>query len=132
MDTLIIGCPVMCAVALQDSLSDWAVALLFDKAVEAAKAKPSGRKGTATSQAAAAGAADMDWQDDASAAGPSGSAASGAAASVLLELRPLLAAVSNVGSAAGACLGKLCAAMGAKKKLKAAAVSKGLEALIAG
>jgi hypothetical protein len=129
---LTVGCPGMRAVALQDSLSDWATALLFDKAVEAAKAKPSGRKGAAASQAAAAGADDMDWQDDTSAAGPNGSGDSSAAAAVFHELRPLLAAVSAVGSAAGACLGKLCAAMGAKKKLKAAAVAKGLEALIAG
>lgn len=108
-------------------MSDWATALLFDKATEAAKSKPSGKKGAAAGQAAAA-ADDMDWQDDTSAAAGNSNAAS----AVFHELRPLLAAVSHVGSAAGACLGKLCAAMAAKKKLKAGAVAKGLEALIAG
>lgn len=117
---------------LQDSLSDWAAALLFEKATEAAKVKLGSKKGAAASQAASAAAAadDMDWQDDTSAAAAAGDGS--AAAAVFHELRPLLAAMSHVGSAAGACLGKLCAAMAVKKKLKAGAVAKGLEALIAG
>lgn len=112
---------------LQDSLSDWAAALLFDKAAEAGKAKAgSSRKGGA---AAAAGTNnDMDWHSDAADA----DATPAAAGTVFHELRPLLAAVSHVGSAAGACLGKLCAAMVVKKKFKPGAVAHGLEALIAG
>lgn len=75
----------------------------------------------------------MDWEDAAAAAAGAGQQdGSRAESTVFHELRPLLAAVSHVGSAAGACLGKLCAAMGAKKKLKAGAVARGLEALIAG
>lgn len=119
---------------MQDCLSDWAAALLFDKAAEAAKFKAGGRKGAASSQAHAAGDADtmdLDWQDD-TAAGAGSSADGTPAAAVFHELRPLLGAVSNVGSAAGACLGKLCAAMMVKKKLKAGPVARGLEALIAG
>lgn len=62
----------------------------------------------------------MDWQSE-SAAGASSA-----------ELRQLLAAVASVGRAAGACLGKLCAGMAAKKKLQAVSVARGLEAVIAG
>jgi hypothetical protein len=113
----------------QDSLSDWATALLFDKATEAAKAaKPGGRKGAG--QAAAEDA--MDWEQEGADAAAAGARQQDGSSTVFHELRPLLAAVSHVGSAAGACLGKLCAAMGAKKKLKAGAVARGLEALIAG
>lgn len=111
-------------------MSDWAAALLFDKAAEAGKAKAaSGRKGGA---AAGGTGDDMDWNSDAADADADAAAAPAAAGAVFHELRPLLAAVSHVGSAAGACLGKLCAAMVAKKKLKPGAVAHGLEALIAG
>lgn len=113
---------------MQDCLSDWAAALLFDKAAEAGKAKPGSKKAPAARTAAED---EMDWQDDAGGAA-AGSTGSGASAAALHELRPLLAAVSGVGSAAGACLGKLCAGMSAKKKLKAGAVARGLEALLAG
>lgn len=118
------GCLSCCACGcVQDCLSDWAAALLFDKAAEAAKAR-GGRKPAAP----AAGDDDMDWQE-----GVPGSSDDGnSAASVFHELRTLLGAISHVGSAAGACLGKLCAGMVAKKKLKAGPVARGLEALIAG
>jgi hypothetical protein len=72
----------------------------------------------------------MDWASDAAEA--DAAAAPAAAGTVFHELRPLLAAVSHVGSAAGACLGKLCATMVVKKKFKPGAVAQGLEALIAG
>jgi hypothetical protein len=72
----------------------------------------------------------MDWHSDA--ADAEAAAAPAAAGAVFHELRPLLGAVSNVGSAAGACLGKLCAAMVVKKKIKPGAVAQGLESLIAG
>lgn len=125
---------------MQDSLSDWAAALLFDKAAEAARAvsKPKsggGKKGGNASQAAAAAAEDeMDWQQEQDGGEVDGdsSSDSSTATAAMHELRPLLAAVCNVGSAAGACLGKLCAAMAVKRKLKAVAVARGLEALIAG
>lgn len=110
------------------------MALLFDKAAAAAASarKAGGKKAAAAAAAAAAdhGSEDdeMDWQQQQQQSDEDTSPA----AAVAHELRPLLAAVSQVGSAAGVCLGKLCAAMAAKKKLKAAAVARGLEALIAG
>lgn len=119
----------LCAALSQDSLSDWAAALLLDKAAEAAKQAKQGKRGNK-----AASEEDMDWQSS-EAAGTVAEDRSGdgsPAAAVYYELRPLLAAVASIGSAAGACLGKLCASMAAKKKLKAGAVARGLEALIAG
>ncbi|KAF6260358.1 non-SMC mitotic condensation complex subunit 1-domain-containing protein [Scenedesmus sp. NREL 46B-D3] len=129
--------------SIQDSLADWAAALLFDKAAAAGAAataanKKAGKK-KASAAAAAAGAAgeadDMDWQGSEAAEAEEGAAVTEAravAAAAFAELRQLLAAVAAVGRAAGACLGKLSAAMAGKKKLKAAAVARGLEAVIAG
>lgn len=114
---------------LQDSLVDWAGALLFDKA--AAVGSSVKQKGSKAKAVAAASADDMDWQAE-GAAEAEGHAGSPAAAATYAELRQLLAAVAGVGRAAGACLGKLCASMTAKKKLKATAVARGLEAVIAG
>eukprot|EP00878_Enallax_costatus_P035378 GHUV01039420.1.p2 GENE.GHUV01039420.1~~GHUV01039420.1.p2 ORF type:complete len:121 (-),score=58.06 GHUV01039420.1:680-1042(-) len=112
---------------LQDSLADWAAALLFDKA--AAVGATGSRKGPkkATTAALASEGDEMDWQ--AASAAEDASSAAGAA---FAELRQLLAAVASVGRAAGACLGKLCVGMAAKKKLKAGPVARGLEAVIAG
>lgn len=121
---------------LQDSLADWAAALLFDKASAASAAtqkKPS-RKAAA---AAAADTEDMEWQGEgteaqhAEAAAGNLDPAAAADDATFAELRQLLSAVASVGRAAAACLGKLCASMAAKKKLKAVAVARGLEAVIA-
>jgi hypothetical protein len=123
---------------LQDSLADWAAALLFDKAAAAGAAATAAHKKAGKKAAAAAAAEeadDMDWQGPEATEGEEGAAATEAgavAAAAFAELRQLLAAVAAVGRAAGACLGKLSAAMAAKKKLKAAAVACGLEAVIAG
>lgn len=71
---------------------------------------------------------EVDEEEEAAAA-----AAAGAPAAVAVaELRPLLAAVAGVGRAAGACLGRVCAALGVKKKLAGKKVAKGLEAFVAG
>ncbi len=114
--------------AWQDSLADWAVALLFDKACTAGS-KPRGRAGkraaTSTTQEG------MDWEGaGAGAAGDEGTATAAAAAAA--QLRVLLAAVADVGRAAGACLAKLCAALAAKKRLRGANICRGLEAIVSG
>ena len=72
--------------------------------------------------AAAAGAVPKGSQQAA------GSQAQQAAA----RLRPLLAALSNSGAAGAACVGRACAALQAKKRLKGRAVAAGLESCIAG
>ena len=48
------------------------------------------------------------------------------------RLRPLLAALSTSGAAGAACVGRACAALQAKKRLKGRAVAAGLESCIAG
>ncbi len=48
------------------------------------------------------------------------------------RLRPLLAALSTSGAAWAACVGRACAALQAKKRLKGRAVAAGLESCIAG
>ncbi len=48
------------------------------------------------------------------------------------ELLPLLAALSLVGRSAAGCLGKVLAALSARKALDAAKVARGLEAIITG
>lgn len=75
----------------------------------------------------------LDWAEAllvnkaAAAAGSSAEASMSAA-----ELRPLLAAAAAGGRACSACIGKLCASLHAKKRLKAKDVAKGLESIIAG
>ncbi|WIA29655.1 hypothetical protein OEZ86_012141 [Tetradesmus obliquus] len=125
--------------SIQDCLADWVAALLLDKAAAAGTATTAANKKAGKKAAAAAVAADdaegMDWQGPEAAEGEEAAAAAeggAVAAAAFAELRQLLAAVAAVGRAAGACLGKLAAAMAAKKKLKAAAVARGLEAVIAG
>lgn len=110
-------------------MKDWAVALLFNKAIASAASSKVSSKMPAPVASSQQDECDMDWQAEQSA--PPGSSNIPANAA-FAELRGLLSAVASVGRAAGTCLGKLCAAMAAKNKLKAASVARGLEAVISG
>eukprot|EP00775_Hariotina_reticulata_P011091 gene11092-11246_t len=117
--------------SIQDCLRDWAAALLFNKATAAAASSKVSSKAAVSVASTQQGDADsMDWQ--AEQVGLPGSSSSIPADVAFAELRVLLSAVASVGRAAGACLGKLCAAMAAKNKLKAVAVARGLQAVISG
>ncbi|KAF8073170.1 Ncapd3 [Scenedesmus sp. PABB004] len=113
---------------VQDALADWAAALLLDKAAAVGGAAAKATKRGAAPAASEAGDG-MDWQPEGGGGGAGGDDDGDAASA---ELRALLAAVAGVGRAAGACLGKLCAGLAAKRKLKAGPVCRGLEAVIAG
>lgn len=110
---------------IQEALLEWAQALLLDRAAAAGAAAAAAPRGRG-----AAGGGDEPMADAEAGGNGEGDAAAPAAAAG--ELRPLLAAVAGVGRAAGACLGKVCAALSAKRKLASKKVAKGLEAFVAG
>ena len=118
---------------IQDSMLDWASALLLDRSAEArllgAPAKvPKARAAAAAAAAAGTGAGEGMGDGAGGVQGEQQPQSAGAEA--VAELKPLLAAIANVGRSAAACLAKLCGLVAGKKKLKAKHVAQGLEAVI--
>ncbi|GBF90548.1 hypothetical protein Rsub_03119 [Raphidocelis subcapitata] len=120
---------------IQDGVLEWAQYLILDRATAVAgpTSAPRGRGRRAASAAPmavdgdegeAAGGEDGECEAEAEDAPPAAVAAA--------ELRPVLAAVSAVGRAAGACLGRVCAALSVKRKLASRKVAAGIEAFVSG
>jgi hypothetical protein len=116
---------------IQDAVLEWAQFLLLDRAAAVGGAPGRGGRGRAAGAAAMAVDGEDEpvtpapgSQDDEDDAPPAAVAAA--------ELRPMLAAFSSVGRAAGACIGKVCAALAAKRKLAGKKVAKGVEAFVSG
>ena len=122
--------------AVQDGVLEWAQALIFDRAAAAAKGLAASGGAAARRRSAAmdvdGGASDDDGDDNDNEDGDEEDEEEEAtpASVAIAELRPLLAAVATVGRAAGACLGKVCAALSAKKKLAGKKIARGLEAFV--
>ncbi len=127
---------------IQESVIEWTQFLILDRAAAAAgpagrtAAKKAGRR-AAEAGAAAAMAVDSEEGDGEEGAGDDAEEEEEEeevtpAAVATAELRPVLAAVSDIGRAAGACLGKVCATLGAKKKLQGKRIAHGVEAFVSG
>jgi hypothetical protein len=123
---------------IHEAVLEWAQFLLLDRAAAVAGAPARGPRGARARGGAGGDPMAADGEPCTPAAGSQGEGEeeeeedTPPAAVAAAELRPLLAAVSSAGRAAGACMGKVCAALAAKKKLSGKKIAKGVEAFVEG